>query len=112
MIRALVLGRLTNNPSARVSNTGKPFAQAWVRVSMGVEGFTDCAVVCFDRTAIARLMELKKGANVSMSGTLKIVPSRAKEGAVKSCLDLTIDEILSTTPRPSLPGAADLGVRK
>jgi len=112
MIRALVLGKLTNNPNERISSAGKPFAQVWLSVSMGAAGFFDCSVICFDRTAIARLMALKKGADVSMAGHLKMGSWWANGGDVKPNFDLIADEISSTTPpQPSLPGAADLGLQ-
>ncbi len=62
-------------------------------------------MIAFDEAAVARLLQLKAGASVSLAGTLKVGTWQAKDGTTRPQLDLTADEVASTTPRPRKPKA-------
>lgn len=100
MIRALVTGELFANPQERTGKTGKPFALARVSVPQGEDGRVFCSVIAFHDDAVARLLELKAGAAVSLAGALKVSTWQAKDGTTRPALDLVADEVASTTPRP------------
>lgn len=100
MIRALVTGVLVADPQPRTAANGKPFALARVAVPQGDEGRVFCSAICFDDSAVARLLQLRAGAQVSMAGTLKAGVWTDKEGAAHPSLDLLADEVASATPRP------------
>ena len=125
MIRALITGELVANPQERTTKAGKPFALARAAVPQGEDGRVFCSVICFEEAAVARLLQLKAGASVSLAGTLKVGTWQAKDGTTRAQLDLVVDEVASTTPRPrkraerpgsgpaghtfdDLPGAGDL----
>ncbi len=125
MIRALITGELVATPQERTGKTGKPFALARAAVPQGEDGRVFCSVICFEEAAVARLLQLKAGASVSLAGTLKVGTWQAKDGTTRAQLDLVADEVASTTPRPrkraerpdsspagpgfdDLPGAGDL----
>lgn len=125
MIRALISGELIANPQERTGKTGKAFALARVSVPQGDDGRVFCSVICFNDDAVARLLQLKAGASVSLAGALKVGTWRAKDGTTRPQLDLVADEVASTTPRPrkrtersenqsaghafdDLPGAGDI----
>lgn len=128
MIRALIAGSLFADPLQRTSKTGKPFATARLFVPQGEEGRIFCSAIAFDDLAVKRLLQLKAGASVAMSGVLKVGTWSAKDGTVNPSLDMVADEIAATTPRPKktkedlpgysrgnhfddLPGCDDLGGR-
>jgi single-stranded DNA-binding protein len=54
---------------------------------------------------VARLLQLKAGAAVSLAGALKVGTWQAKDGTTRPQLDLVADEVASTTPRPRKPKA-------
>ena len=105
MIRALISGELAANPQERTGKTGKPFALARVSVPQGEEGRIFCSVIAFEEAAVARLLQLKAGAAVSLAGALKVGTWQAKDGTTRPQLDLVADEVASTTPRPRKPKA-------
>lgn len=100
MIRALISGELVADPQQRTSKNGNPYALARVSVPQGDEGRVFCSVIAFDDAAVARLLQLKAGAAVSLAGTLKVGTYQAKGGTTRPSLDLQADEVASTTPRP------------
>ena len=105
MIRALITGELVATPQERTGKTGKPFALARVSVPQGEEGRIFCSVIAFEEAAVARLLQLKAGAAVSLAGALKVGTWQAKDGTTRPQLDLVADEVASTTPRPRKPKA-------
>ena len=105
MIRALISGELAANPQERTGKTGKPFALARVSVPQGEDGRVFCSVIAFEEAAVARLLQLKAGAAVSLAGALKVGTWQAKDGTARPSLDLVADEVASTTPRPRKPKA-------
>ena len=105
MIRALIFGELVATPQQRTGKTGKPFALARVSVPQGEEGRIFCSVIAFEEAAVARLLQLKAGAAVSLAGALKVGTWQAKDGTTRPQLDLVADEVASTTPRPRKPKA-------
>ena len=62
-------------------------------------------MIAFEESAVARLLQLKAGAAVSLAGTLKVSTWQAKDGTTRPALDLVADEVASTTPRPRKPKA-------
>lgn len=100
MIRALISGELVADPQQRKSKNGNPYALARVSVPQGDEGRIFCSVIAFDDAAVARLLQLKAGAAVSLAGTLKVGTWKAKDGTTRPSLDMQADEVASTTPRP------------
>jgi single-stranded DNA-binding protein len=105
MIRALITGELVANPQERTGKTGKAFALARVSVPQGEDGRIFCSVIAFNDDAVARLLQLKAGASVSLAGALKVGTWQAKDGTAHPSLDLVADEAASTTPRPRKPKA-------
>ncbi|MBD5805333.1 hypothetical protein AZOA_47860 [Azoarcus sp. Aa7] len=57
-------------------------------------------IVVFEPDAVARLLQLRAGASVSLAGMLKVGTYQAKDGTARPSLDLQADEVASTTPRP------------
>ncbi|MBN9696506.1 MAG: single-stranded DNA-binding protein [Zoogloea sp.] len=100
MIRALISGDLVANPIERTSKNGHPYALARLSVPQGDEGRVFCSVIAFQDEAVARLLQLKAGASVSLAGALKVSTWQAKDGTTRPSLDLQADEVASTTPRP------------
>lgn len=109
MIRALISGELVANPQERTGKTGKPFALARVSVPQGEDGRIFCSVIAFEESAVARLLQLKAGASVSLAGALKVGTWQAKDGTARPSLDLVADEVASSTPRPRKPKALASG---
>lgn len=105
MIRALISGELFADPIERTTAAGKPFATARLSVPQAEGDRLFASLVTFEADAVARLLQLKKGASVSAAGTLKVATWQARDGATKPSLDLVADEIASTTPRPRKPKA-------
>lgn len=103
MIRALIAGELVADPQQRTSKAGNAYALARVSVPQGDAGRLFCSVIAFEDAAVARLLQLRAGAAVSLAGTLKIATYQAKDGTVRPSLDLVADEVASTTPRPRKP---------
>lgn len=103
MIRALVSGELAADPQRRTTKTGKPFLLARVSVPQAEQGRVYCSVIAFDEAVVARLMQLRAGASVSMAGALKVGTWTAKDGTARLSLDLVADEVASATPRPRKP---------
>lgn len=104
MIRGLIAGELVTDPQGRTARNGSTFAVCRVSVPQGDAGRIYCSVICFDDTAVARLLQLKAGASVSMAGTLKVgVWQPENGGAPRAQLDMQADEVTSTTPRPKKP---------
>lgn len=105
MIRALISGELAADPQERTGKNGRPFALARVSVPQGEDGRVFCSVIAFQDEAVARLLQLKAGASVSLAGALKVGTWTAKDGTARPSLDLQADEVASTTPRPRKPKA-------
>lgn len=105
MIRALISGELAADPQERTGRNGRPFALARVSVPQGEDGRVFCSVIAFQDEAVARLLQLKAGASVSLAGALKVGTWTAKDGTARPSLDLQADEVASTTPRPRKPKA-------
>ena len=104
MIRGLITGELVADPQERTARNGSTFALCRVSVPQGDAGRIYCSVICFDDSAVARLLQLKAGASVSMAGTLKVsIWTPDNGGAPRPQLDLQADEIAATTPRPKKP---------
>lgn len=100
MIRALITGELVADPQQRMSKSGNPYALARVSVTQGDAGRIFCSVIAFEDAAVARLLQLRAGASVSLAGALKAGTWQAKDGTTRPSLDLQADEVASTTPRP------------
>ena len=100
MIRALIPCELVATPQERTGKTGRPYALARVSVPQGEDGRLFCSVIAFNDDAVARLLQLKAGASVSLAGALKVGTWQAKDGTARPSLDLVADEVASTTPRP------------
>ena len=100
MIRALISGELVVTPLERTSKNGRPFALARASVPQSEGERVFCSVIAFQDEAVARLLQLKAGAAVSLAGTLKVSTWQAKDGTTRPALDLVADEVASTTPRP------------
>lgn len=100
MIRVLLFGELVANPIERTSKNGRSDALARLSVPQGDEGRVFCSVIAFQDEAVARLLQLKAGASVSLAGALKVGTWQAKDGTTRPSLDLQADEVASTTPRP------------
>ncbi len=105
MIRALITGELVANPQERTGKTGKAFALARVSVPQGDDGRIFCSVIAFEESAVARLLQLKAGASVSLAGALKVGTWQAKDGTARPSLDLVAAEVASSSPRPRKPKA-------
>ena len=104
MIRALIVGTLQADPQQKTAKNGNPFAIARLSVPTS-DGRVSCSLICFDENAVTRLMQLKAGASVAVSGALKVGVWESKDGP-KPNVDLVGDEVASTTPRPRKPKSA------
>lgn len=99
MIRALITGNLQADPQARMGKNGQ-YATVRVSVPQHDAGRIFCSAIAFDSEAVARLLQLKAGAAVSLAGTLTVTSYEGKDGTTKPGLDMIADEVASTTPRP------------
>ena len=106
MIRALVVGELRADPQQRMGKNGKPYALARLSVPMGDQGRVSCSLIVFEAEAVARLLQLRAGASVAAAGTLKVGTYDGTDGTVRASLDMVVDEIAATTPRPKKPKPA------
>lgn len=105
MIRALIVGELRADPQQKTAKNGNAFAIARMSVPMGDEGRVSCSMIAFDEHAVTRLLQLKAGASVAVSGALTVGVWESKDGPRPS-LDLVADEVAATTPRPKKPRPA------
>lgn len=106
MIRALVTGELRADPQQRTAKNGNAYALARLSVPMGDEGRVSCSLIAFEAEAVARLLQLRAGASVAAAGTLKVGTFTGTDGTTRPNLDMVVDEIASTTPRPKEPKPA------
>ena len=100
MIRALIVGELRDDPQERTAKNGTPYATARASVPMGDAGRVSCSVVAFNETAVTRLLQMRAGASVALAGTLKVAIWQDRDGNHRPALDLVVDEVASTTPKP------------
>lgn len=107
MIRALITGELVADPQSRASKTGSTFAVCRVSVPQADAGRIYCSVIVFDDRAVERLLQLRAGASISVAGTMRLSTYQGKDGTTRPSLDMTADEVCSTTPRPKKPKADD-----
>jgi single-stranded DNA-binding protein len=68
MMHAFIAGELVRDPERRTAKTGNDYATALVRV----DGDTLVNVTAFDTTLVERLLALKKGEPLSVSGRLPV----------------------------------------
>jgi hypothetical protein len=91
--RALVSGRLWCNPERRVSNSGKPFGAATVRVGSGGSAVW-WKVLTFGETATEELLSLRDGDALSASGEFIGENCNGRDGP-KVGFTLFADRVLS-----------------
>ncbi|MBL8475516.1 MAG: single-stranded DNA-binding protein [Methyloversatilis sp.] len=105
MIRALITGTLFNEPQQRTSKAGTQYVTA--RISVTTEdGRLFASLVAFNEDAVVRLMQLRVGASLAVSGVLKVGVYTANNGHAYPNLDIVADEVAATTPRPKKPKSA------
>ena len=90
MIRALISGELVVTPLERTSKNGRPFALARASVPQSEGERVFCSVIAFQDEAVARLLQLKAGAAVSLAGTLKVSTWQAKDGSTITGTQLAV----------------------
>lgn len=103
MIAALVQGCVFRAPEQRMSNAGKPYVAAAIRVK-DAGGSQFVRIVAFSETVEAELLRLADGDAVSVQGPLTVSPYQASDGSTKLSLSLVADRVLALRrPRERKP---------
>ena len=99
MIRALITGKLYGEPTARTSQSGKPFTTAKVKAD-GKDGATAwCSIIAFGELA-ERLATFKANDVVAMAGRCELAAWLDKSGNPAAGLSLVADEIATLKGKP------------
>lgn len=94
MIGAVVSGVMVSDPVERTTQAGKAFVTASLRVPAGEEAVF-VSIACFDPTAAARLLQMRKGGNVAACGVLEVNNWTTQAGEARTGWRLTASEILT-----------------
>lgn len=102
MIRALVSGVLHADPQSRTSASGNPFTTAKLRADDKHGNSVWCSLIAFGSEA-ERLLSLKAGAALSVSGRMEVTAWLDKQGEPKAGLSLVVDELATLRGKPRPP---------
>lgn len=95
MIDALISGKLIKTPELKTGQSGKPYAQFLLSVSVGDEQPVIVSGMSFGDVA-ERVTKLQKGDPLAVIGSLKPTEWTDKNtGAIKHGLSVTVNNILS-----------------
>lgn len=105
MIRALVTGTLHADPQARTSQNGNAFALCKVKADDKAGAWVWVSAIAFGDAA-ERLLQLKAGDSVSLSGRAELSTWTDKDGTAHPGLSLVADEVaaLRAKPKPRVEG--------
>ena len=105
MIRALVSGTLHADPQARTSQNGNAFAICKVKADDKAGAWVWVSAIAFNEAA-ERLLQLKAGDSVSLSGRAELSTWTDKDGTAHPGLSLVADEVaaLRAKPKPKAEG--------
>lgn len=105
MIRALVTGTLHADPQARTSQNGNAFALCKVKADDKAGAWVWVSAIAFGDAA-ERLLQLKAGDSVSLSGRAEVGGWADKDGTPRGSLSLVADEVaaLRAKPKPRAEG--------
>ena len=98
MIRALITGKLHDAPQARTSATGNTFAIAKVKADDKAGAWVWVSVIAFGAEA-ERLLTLKGGDAVSISGRAELSVWEDRDGNHHPGLSLVADEVAALRGR-------------
>ena len=99
MIRALVSGTLHADPQARTSQNGNAFAICKVKADDKAGAWVWVSAIAFNEAA-ERLLQLKAGDSVSLSGRAELSTWTDKDGTAHPGLSLVADELTALRPKP------------
>lgn len=94
MIECLLNGRLIRSPELKTGNSGKPYTNLLLSVSVGEAENIVISAIAFGDIA-ERLAKLGQGDAVSLAGSLKPTEWTDKTGATKHGLSMTVTQSLS-----------------
>jgi hypothetical protein len=122
MIDALIAGRLTSKPAAKIGPSGKQFVTCRLLATAGNGEAASVSVICFAPDIAAALLALDSGDSVSLSGSLSVKTWATQAGETRAGLDLVAHGLLTpyhsgrkrkatskaTTPTRNQPAGAGL----
>ena len=105
MIRALITGSLHADPQARASANGNAFTLCKVKADDKAGAWVWVSAIAFGDAA-ERLLQLKAGDSVSLSGRAELSTWTDKDGTAHPGLSLVADEVaaLRAKPKPRAEG--------
>lgn len=102
MIRCLVSGTLHGEPQARTSSNGNTFALAKVKADDKNGNWIWISAIAFGEQA-ERLLLLKAGDAVAISGRAELGVWTDKDGNAHSSLSLVAEEVAALRAKPKTP---------
>lgn len=105
MIRCLISGTLHDAPQARTGSNGNPFTTCKVKADDKAGAWVWVNAIVFGEAA-QRLLSLKAGDSVSLSGRAELSVWTDKEGNARPSLSLVADEIAALRAKPKPKDAA------
>jgi hypothetical protein len=97
MIDGLVAGRVQGDPEERKGKGDTPYVVARVRAQTSDGEALIVNVIAFDDEPSARLLELRDGDSISLTGGLTPKVWTDKQGNVKPALDMVCLRVLGVT---------------
>jgi single-stranded DNA-binding protein len=98
MMHLFCSGELVRDPERKTTKTGNPYATGLVRC----DGDTLVSVTAFETTLAERLLALKKGDPVSVSGRPQVSAYTDKQGEPRAGLSVTVTGMMAAPARMSL----------
>jgi single-stranded DNA-binding protein len=95
VIEALIAGKLFRNAEERVTQSGKSFVRAKVRVATADNDSVFVSVVAFSDSAKAALLALADGDAVALAGSLTAKVWTDRDGNAKPALDMIAAQVLT-----------------
>lgn len=105
MITALITGKLSAAPQLRTSTAGRAYALARVAVPQDGEATLFVSVFAFAQETCAVLMALGAGAEVSISGTIKVGTWTDRNGQAQAQVTITAAAVLTLHERRAVDRA-------
>ena len=94
MMHAFIAGELVRDPEKRQTKAGNDYVTAPMRAGEDL-----VSVTAFDTELVKRLLDLRKGEPLSVSGRLAVSAYTGKDGEPKAGLSITASELMTATAR-------------
>lgn len=102
MIRCLISGKLHDAPQSRESAKGTSYTVAKLKCDDKSGAWIWASIIAFGEQA-ERLLSLKAGDTVSISGPAELSTWLDKEGNPKPSLSMTAEQLTTLRPKPRPP---------